>query len=73
MTRSSDLHNEVLRRAYALRSLDPGSPERTLDHLREILAAHEGADGIWFDARTWIVAARRVLSRSGADLQPVTR
>ena len=40
-------------------SLDPASAERTLERLREILATHVGADGIWFDARAWIVAARR--------------
>jgi hypothetical protein len=56
-----------------MRSLNPGSAERTLDRLREMIPAHEGADGIWFDARAWIVATRRVLSRSGADLQPVAR
>ena len=42
-----------------LRSLDRASAERTLERLRETLAAHAGADGIWFDSRAWIVAARR--------------
>ena len=42
-----------------LRSLDPASGKRTLARLRETLAAHAGADGIWFDSRAWIVAARR--------------
>jgi SAM-dependent methyltransferase len=40
-------------------SLDTASAERTLNGLRETLAAHERADGIWFDASAWIVAARR--------------
>jgi SAM-dependent methyltransferase len=42
-----------------LRSLKPASAKRSLDRLRETLAAHAGADGIWFDSRAWIVAARR--------------
>jgi SAM-dependent methyltransferase len=44
-----------------LRSLDPSSAEEALERLRATLAAHAGADGIWFDARAWIVAARRGL------------
>ena len=44
-----------------MRSLDRGSMERTLERLRDTLAAHAGADGIWFDARAWIVAARRLI------------
>lgn len=43
-----------------LRCLDGASAERALT-VREILADHAGADGIWFDARAWIVAARRDL------------
>jgi ubiquinone/menaquinone biosynthesis C-methylase UbiE len=43
----------------ALKSLDRVSKEGTLERLRETLAAHAGKDGIWFDARAWIVAARR--------------
>jgi SAM-dependent methyltransferase len=42
-----------------MRSLDPAAAERMLERLRETLAAHTRADGIWFDARAWIVAARR--------------
>jgi SAM-dependent methyltransferase len=42
-------------------SLDPTSAERTLERLHETLAAHAGLNGIWFDARAWIVAARRRL------------
>jgi SAM-dependent methyltransferase len=42
-----------------LRSLDRASAEQTLERLRETLSAHADADGIWFDSRAWIVAARR--------------
>jgi SAM-dependent methyltransferase len=42
-----------------MRSLDRVSAERSLERLRGTLAAHASADGIWFDARAWIVAARR--------------
>jgi SAM-dependent methyltransferase len=42
-----------------LRSLKPASAKRSLERLRETLAAHAGAGGIWFDSRAWIVAARR--------------
>jgi hypothetical protein len=42
-------------------SLDPASAERTLERLRATLASRAGADGVWFDASAWIVAARRGL------------
>jgi SAM-dependent methyltransferase len=42
-----------------LRSLDPPAARRSLERLREALAAHAGTDGVWFDSRAWIVAARR--------------
>jgi SAM-dependent methyltransferase len=42
-----------------LRSLDPAAAQRTLERLRETIAAHAGANGVWFDSRAWIVAARR--------------
>jgi SAM-dependent methyltransferase len=42
-----------------LASLDPGSAQLALERLRETLAVHAGADGIWFDSRAWVVAARR--------------
>ena len=45
--------NDVLKR------LDPVAAERALKRLRETLAAHASADGIWFDSRAWIVTARR--------------
>jgi SAM-dependent methyltransferase len=39
--------------------LDVRQRERALDRLRHLLAAHRRADGVWFDSRAWIVAARR--------------
>ena len=42
-----------------LKRLDPAGAQRALERLRETLAAHAGADGIWFDSRAWIVTARR--------------
>jgi len=45
--------NEVLTR------LDPAAAERALSRLRDALAAHLSDDGVWFNARAWIVTARR--------------
>jgi SAM-dependent methyltransferase len=42
-----------------LQRLDPASAERALERLRQALAAHVGAQGVWLDSRAWIVAARR--------------
>jgi SAM-dependent methyltransferase len=42
-----------------LAGLAAGEAERALDRLRATLAAHQAADGVLFDARTWIIAARR--------------
>jgi ubiquinone/menaquinone biosynthesis C-methylase UbiE len=42
-----------------MRSLDSASAEHILERLRETLAAHTGAEGIWFDSQAWIVRARR--------------
>jgi SAM-dependent methyltransferase len=39
--------------------LDVRQRERTMDRLRHLLAAHQRADGVWFNSRAWIVAARR--------------
>jgi SAM-dependent methyltransferase len=43
----------------ALESLDPADTERALERLRNTLSAHVGERGVWFDARAWIVEARR--------------
>jgi pimeloyl-ACP methyl ester carboxylesterase/SAM-dependent methyltransferase len=42
-----------------LTALDPGERGRARDQLRALLAAHETASGVLFDARTWIITARR--------------
>jgi ubiquinone/menaquinone biosynthesis C-methylase UbiE len=42
-----------------LQRLDPASGERALERLRQALAAHVSANGVWLDSRAWIVAARR--------------
>jgi SAM-dependent methyltransferase len=41
-----------------LAGLDAGEADRALDRLRATLAAHQDADGVFFDARSWIIAAR---------------
>jgi SAM-dependent methyltransferase len=42
-----------------LEQLDAGSRRRVLDRLERALARHARGDGVWFDARSWIVTARR--------------
>jgi SAM-dependent methyltransferase len=44
----------------ALKRLDPPAAEQALNRLRETLAEHLRADGVWFDSSVWIVTARRV-------------
>lgn len=39
--------------------LDVRQRERAMDRLRHLLAMHRRADGVSFDSRAWIVAARR--------------
>jgi SAM-dependent methyltransferase len=43
----------------AVELMDPTDSERALQQLRETLARHASEDGVWFDARAWIVEARR--------------
>ncbi len=43
----------------ALNRLDPADAARAVGRLREMLAAHLSGDGVWFDSRAWIIAARR--------------
>jgi SAM-dependent methyltransferase len=50
-----------------MRSLDPFSAEDALERLRDTLGAHARSDGIWFDARAWMVSARRGRSGIGAN------
>jgi SAM-dependent methyltransferase len=42
-----------------LAGLEAVEAERALDRLRATLAAHRAPGGVLFDARTWIIAARR--------------
>jgi SAM-dependent methyltransferase len=42
-----------------LRRLDQTSGARALERLRETLSARASDDGVWFDSRAWMVAARR--------------
>ena len=42
-----------------LAGMDEGAAENALERLRATLAAHLTGDGVLFDARTWIIAARR--------------
>ncbi|MEV4510971.1 class I SAM-dependent methyltransferase [Dactylosporangium sp. NPDC049525] len=39
--------------------LDPAAAERALARLRDVLAARVSGEGVWFDARAWMVTARR--------------
>jgi SAM-dependent methyltransferase len=43
----------------SLAALDPAGREPARDRLRALLAAHETKNGVLFDARTWIITARR--------------
>jgi SAM-dependent methyltransferase len=42
-----------------LAGMDAGQAGEALDRLRAVLAAHQTGDGVLFDARTWIISARR--------------
>jgi SAM-dependent methyltransferase len=42
-----------------LERLDPTAATRALARLRDALAARMSEEGVWFDARAWIVTARR--------------
>lgn len=42
-----------------LAAMSPAAAERARARLRDLLAAHQTVDGVWFDARAWIVTARR--------------
>jgi hypothetical protein len=43
----------------ALDRLDPDAAARALGRLRVILAEHNGARGVRFGSRAWIITARR--------------
>jgi hypothetical protein len=42
-----------------LAGMDAGQAEDALGRLRATLAEHQTSGGVFFDARTWIIAARR--------------
>ena len=42
-----------------LAGMDTAQSGEALDRLRAVLAAHQTGEGVFFDARTWIIAARR--------------
>lgn len=43
----------------AVQHLDPAAAAGVLERLRQMLAAHLRTDGVWFNARAWLVTARR--------------
>jgi hypothetical protein len=43
----------------AFARLDAAQAQRASTRLRAMLAAHETGDGVLFDARAWIISARR--------------
>ncbi len=43
----------------ALKRLDPAAATHAKEELRRVLAEHLHDDGVWFDARAWLVTARR--------------
>ena len=42
-----------------LAGMDTAQSVQALDRLRAVLAAHQTGEGVFFDARTWIIAAHR--------------
>jgi SAM-dependent methyltransferase len=42
-----------------LAGMDAAQAGKALDRLRAVLAAHQTGEGVFFDARAWIIAARR--------------
>jgi hypothetical protein len=42
-----------------LAGMDAAQSGEALDRLRAVLAAHQTGEGVFFDARAWIIAARR--------------
>lgn len=43
----------------ALDPLDESETSRALDRLREVMAEHHTADGVWLGSRAWLITARR--------------
>jgi ubiquinone/menaquinone biosynthesis C-methylase UbiE len=44
---------------HLLKRLDPAAAARAIGRLRDAVAAHMSADGVWFNSRAWIITARR--------------
>lgn len=44
--------------AGTMARLSPPEAEQATGRLRDMLASHQRADGVWFDARAWLVTAR---------------
>jgi hypothetical protein len=42
-----------------LEGMDEKQAEQAVARLRATLAAHQTGEGVFFDARTWLIAARR--------------
>lgn len=51
--------NGFLSTRDVLARLDAAGTQQAIQGLRRILAEHERTDGVWFDARAWIVTAKR--------------
>lgn len=61
-TTAYDLVRSMKITSDLLAERDPAATEQALVRLRAALAAHETSQGVWFDSRAWIVAARRDVS-----------
>ena len=54
--------------SQTLGRLDPAAAAGALQPLREALAAHLDDSGVWFDSRSWLIAARRTHSTNSRPL-----
>jgi SAM-dependent methyltransferase len=44
---------------WMVRDLDPGAADQAFDRMRQVLRAHQTADGVAFGSATWLITARR--------------
>jgi hypothetical protein len=51
--------------ADLLAGMDTSAAAAAVERLRATLAAHDTGDGVYFDARAWIITARRALDTPG--------
>jgi SAM-dependent methyltransferase len=65
-----DLVRSLQSSAELLSGLDEAEQARALDRLRAALAAHETGQGVTFDARTWVITARRADVLPGGQASP---